>query len=234
LKGLTVGKKSTTFELDLPVEFGGFSYGGNETCRIGIKIDRSVCNLVAADESFCGHRLTGSLLLGHHDEMPGQTRLFDSEDKVITGVFDVKRVGLSPEQITFGATFNEKEIDVALLCSFAKCKGRLLVESIAEIPEESGEGGEEAPSETGILPGALKFDGEWAKAKLSTLLKKSIAAKLAKAKLTTMGELAAYTAKDKQLTDIAGIGPGAASQIEEMTLAFFRDNSVETEEPANA
>jgi len=224
-------KSSPPFILDLPVEFGGFSYGGNETCRIGVKIDRTVCNLVAADETFCGHRLTGKLVLGHHDDAPGQKIMFEDE-KVIEGIFDSKTIKIAPDQVAFGATFIEKEIDVSLLCSFAKQKGRLLVEVVEEIPEPEKES-DDVSDDSRILPGALSQSGPWADAKLSSLLSKSIATKLAKANITTMGELAAYTSKEHNLlTDISGIGPGAAGQIEEMTLAFFRDNQVE--EPANA
>lgn len=227
-----MAKAKPNFILDLPIEFGGYSYGGNETCSIGIKIDRSVLNLVAADESFCGHRLTGKLLLGHQDDQPGQSYLFEDE-KAVEGIFDVKRVGISPEQVTFGATFIESEIDSGLLSSFAKCKGRLLVEVVEEIPEPEKDT-DDVSDDSRILPGALSQSGPWADAKLSSLLSKSIATKLAKAKITTMGELAAYTSKEHNLlTDIAGIGPGAAGQIEEMTLAFWRDNS-QVEEPANA
>lgn len=221
-----MAKSVPSFVLDLPVEFGGFSYGGNETCRIGIKIDRTVCNLNCADDTFCGHRLTGKLVLGHHDDAPGQKIMFEDE-KVVEGVFDTKRLGLSPEQINFGATFNEKEIDVALLCSFAKQKGRLLVEVVEEIPEPEKDS-DDVSDDSRILPGALSQSGPWADVNLSSLLSKSIATKLAKAKINTMGELAAYTSKEHNLlTDIAGIGPGAAGQIEEMTLAFFRDNVTE-------
>lgn len=221
-------KNSST--IDLPVEFGGFSYGGNETCRIGIKIDRNVCNINMADESFCGRRLTGKLVLGYHDDQPGQRILFE-DGQCVDGVFDAKQISLTPELVKFGATFNEASIPSDVLMSFAKQKGRMLVESIEDIPEDEG-GDDVDTSESGILPGALAVDGEWKAAKLTSLLSKSIAGKLAKAKITTMGDLAAYTSADKRLDDIKGLGPGSVEKIEEMTLAFWRDNEVK--EPANA
>lgn len=51
--------------------------------------------------------------------------------------------------------------------------------------------------------------------------------KLAEADITTMGQLADYSAAGNQLIDIAGIGPAKAEQLEDACLAFWRDNQVD-------
>lgn len=48
--------------------------------------------------------------------------------------------------------------------------------------------------------------------------------KLHEAKITTMGELADWTAEGNLLTDIPGIGGAKAEQLEEATMAFWQRN----------
>lgn len=65
-------------------------------------------------------------------------------------------------------------------------------------------------------------DDAWRAVTLAELsIKGKLAESLTDAGLTTLGALADYTAADKRLTDIAGIGAGKAAKIEEATLAYW-------------
>lgn len=127
--------KSGKAVLDVPVEFGGVSIGEN-TARLGIRMDRSVMNLLAADEAFCGHRLNGSIVLGGSDDARGQGKLLDDMDETVTGTFDVKRIGVNSKSITTGLTFSLADIDIGTLARFSKGSGRLIVNGVSELPVE--------------------------------------------------------------------------------------------------
>jgi hypothetical protein len=213
------GKKNTaTTVIDIPVAFGGVSIG-DETCRLGVRIMREVCNINSADEVFCGHRLHGKIVLGHSDDSPGQTRMFDDE-YMLDGTFDVKRISVSPGEISTGLTFNKQEVDVEQLARFAKGSGRLIVETVEAIPDDSPAHADDPDH----VPGSLKASGPWAEVKLSTLFEGSLLKKLKAAGLETVGQLSNYTASEKRLTDIEGIGPGASEKIENRMMQFWSDN----------
>lgn len=207
--------------LDVPVEFGGVSIG-ESTARLGIRIDRSVCNINAADEIFCGHRLSGRIMLGRGGDQPGQTTLVEDLDHYIDAVFDVKRIGVNPTHIGTGLTFSLADINIQELAKLSKGSGRLIVNTVAELPVESkaddGDGLDDEPSES------LKADGPWKMVQLSTLFDGSILKSLKEAGLTTVGQLSDFTAADKRLTDLGGIGPGKAESIENRMLQFWADN----------
>lgn len=213
-------KNGKTAVLNVPVEFGGVSIG-DSTTRIGVRINRDDLNLVAADEVFCGHRLTGRVELGNGGDSPGQTRFVD-ETELLEGIFDCKRLGFDAGHISTGLTFNKKDIDMDLISRFAKGSGRLVILEVGEIPDDAADDDDEDQKR---LPGSLKSEGPWRDYPLSDLIDSPALLKaLKKASLTNMGELADYTAADKRLIDIEGIGPGKAAKIEEATLAFFSDN----------
>ena len=123
--------------LDVPVNFGDVSIGDG-TARIGVRIDRSLLNIDAADELLCGRRLSGRLLVLPPGDASNQTYI----DPVVGGdlkhelesTFDVKRFSASPKNITAGLTFSLQEVEVSELSHFAKRGGRLVVAGIEEIP----------------------------------------------------------------------------------------------------
>lgn len=123
--------------LDVPVNFGDVSIGDG-TARIGVRIDRSLLNIDAADELLCGRRLNGRLLVTPPGDANSQTYI----DPEVSGelkhelesTFDVKRFSASPKNITAGLTFSLQEVEVSELSHFAKRGGRLVVASIAAIP----------------------------------------------------------------------------------------------------
>lgn len=134
---LGTNKKSSGGFL-VPCEFGGVSIGEN-TARLGIRMSRSDCSLDRADETFCGHRLTGEVKLSRNGDADGQMALVDDLEHTVRASFDVKRIGLTPDAISTGLTFSLADIDVAELAKFSKGKGTLLVESVAELPDEEEE-----------------------------------------------------------------------------------------------
>lgn len=126
--------------LDLPVSFGGVAIGEN-TARLGLKINRESLNIVAADEALCGRRLTGSVQLGGNSDSPGQTKMFET-DSTVSGTFDVHRFGVAPKHYTTGLTFVLAEIDVSELAKFSKGEGRLIVSAITELDQDDSDTGE--------------------------------------------------------------------------------------------
>jgi len=208
-----------TDALEIPVEFGGVSIG-ETTARLGLKISRDFLKIQQADEVFCGHRLTGSVVLGGKDDQPGQEKFWDSDHKV-DATFDVKRIGLSADQISTGLTFSLADIDIGELAKFSKGSGKLIIADVGEIPEdvkEESHSGNEAP-------GTLKAEGPWRDEPIDNLFKPGvILASLKNAGLNTLGELSDYTASERLLTDLNGIGPGKAEQIENRLVEFWEQN----------
>ena len=206
---------------DLPVMFGGLSIG-DAFARLGVRVDRESIDLTTADEIWCGHRLTGSLVLGGHDDQGGQQKLVDDLEQKIEGVFDVKRYSVSTTDIAASLSLSLIGLDIAELAKFTKNSGRLQITGIDLIPDETHEDSGEREDE----PGSLRSDGPWRTVKLSTLFEqKGIVKKLLEAKLVTVGDLADYTAKgERLLIDIPGIGPGMAEKIERRMEDFWIDN----------
>lgn len=218
------GSNGQTTVLDVPVEFGGVSIG-DATARIGVRIDRSVMNINAADDIFCGHRLTGRVLLGGTDDQPGQTKFVDDIDHQVDGTFDVKRIGVNAKQITTGLTFSLADVDIQELAKFSKGSGRLVVHDVGELPDDAADDDEDGMSR---VPGTLRAEGPWRDVKLDTLFEGSLLKSLKEADITTVGALSDYTAGEKRLTDIGGIGPGKAEKIENRMIEFWEDNPQET------
>lgn len=204
--------------LDIPVEFGGVSIG-DATARLGLHVDRGALNLLAADEVFCGHRLVGQIILGRHDDQPDQQMLMDDYDLCLDGTFDVKRISVNQKAISTGLTFSLADIDVAELAKFSRGSGRLVVNTVNELPDDVP-----LNEDDDIPPGTLQSDGPWRNVQLSTLFEGALLKSLVSAGLTNVGLLSDYTATEKRLTDIDGIGPGKAEAIENTMLAFWRDN----------
>lgn len=64
------------------------------------------------------------------EALPGM----DADDIEMTGCFDVKS-----DSIGIGLTFSIKDVDVSTLAKFANRDGRIVIESIEEIPEGEGD-----------------------------------------------------------------------------------------------
>lgn len=211
------GKKgNNNAVLNIPVQFGGVSIG-KSTARLGCAVDRQSLNLVAADEAFCGHRLTGTVRLGGEDGQPMLDGMDDLEHEV-AGTFDCKRIGVSAESISFGLTFSLADVEVGELAKLSKGAGRLLVESIAELPADAHD--EEDDEE--FIPAV--DGGAWRDVELSTLFDGAKLKSLKKAGLKTVGDLSDFTASDKRLIDLEGIGEGKAAEIEDTMLKFWEAN----------
>lgn len=221
-------KKRKNESRSIAVNFGGVSIG-KKTARISMKMQRDEAfSLKDADESLCGRRLTGSIQLGRKNDADGQVTMWDDTER-IEGSFDITRMGVSPEEYSFGATFKKTEIDLALLGDFSNGEGRMLIDSVELIPVDVVE---EKETQNGSLPGTYKVEGEWAKASLDGLFSGAKLKSLNGAGLETVGDYSKYFEPEKnghtkQLVDIKGIGQAAATFIEDRMLEFFRDNPVE-------
>jgi hypothetical protein len=207
---------------DIPVMFGGLSIG-DAFARLGVRADRESLTLIDANEIWCGHRLTGSVVLGGHDDQSGQQKLVDDLEHKIDGVFDVKRYSVSPSEIAASLAISLIDLDIAELAKFTKNSGRLQITGIDVIPDESSE-----ELERHDLPGSLASDGPWRDVAIKTLFptQKKILASLKAAKLTTMGDIADYTINNS-LSDVPGIGPGLAEKIERRLEDYWQDNPQE-------
>lgn len=219
-KSETNGKHQATV-IDVPVKFGGVSIG-QATARLGVAIDRSALDLETADQCFCGKRLTGQVVLGRRDEAPGQSKMWES-DHAVSGSFDVKKISVSPDIISTGLTFNLATIDIAELAKLSKGAGKLLVYEVTDLPEDAADEHDKDEFDSGT-PSTLKASGPWRDVPLDSIFGGGILKALKQRGLETVGALSDYTASEKRLTDIEGIGPGKAQNIEEKMLIFWRDN----------
>lgn len=126
--------------LNLRVEFSGFS-GGEGTVRIGFRVRKEHLNVVAAEDSFCGRRLTGRIVVTPGRDAAAQTYIEGTDASEgrheISGTFDVKRYASSPKWISSGLTFNLEEIDVREVGHFSKQSGYLIVDNVGEIPAKA-------------------------------------------------------------------------------------------------
>lgn len=226
--------KNSKHALDIPVQFGGVSLG-DATARLGLKIDRSVCNITTADDTFCGHRLSGRVILGGSDDTAGQGRLVDDLDHHVDAVFDVKRFGANAKEISTSLTFSLKDVDLLELSKLSKGSGRLIIDNVAELPEDEGDDTDDDISLQ--APSTLKVTGPLRDVQLDTLFHGALLKSLKKGGLATVGQLTDFTGSDKKLTDIAGIGPEKAEKIQNQMVAFWKQNpeqnwDSEKQEPA--
>lgn len=120
--------------LDVPVEFGGVSFG-DETARLGLRIARPFMYIDAADELLCGRRLSCRVVTCPNGDDPNQKYLVDGVGASVEAVADVKRFGVSPKAISANLTFSLGEIDVRELASFSKKTGRLIVLGVGVLPD---------------------------------------------------------------------------------------------------
>lgn len=119
----------------IPCAYGNVNVG-DRTVAISVSVDRKRLSLDDADR-LCGKRLTGRLNAVPGNDNPDQGTLdgMDAEE-TLSGVFDVKRFGFSPKAVTTTLSFLIESIDLPTLCSFAKRAGAVVVEDVADIPED--------------------------------------------------------------------------------------------------
>jgi hypothetical protein len=222
-----MAKKS---KLSVIVQFSNVSIG-QETAKVGVQIERSVLDLLAADEYLCGKRLVGKIILGNRNDANGQGKLIEDTDFEVPGAFDVKGINVKPSKIGAGLTFSLASINISELAKFAKGAGRMVVDEVQELPDDEED--EFEPADVGPSE-ALKADGPWRHFKLDKIFDGAILKALSSAGLNTVGDMHNYTASDKRLTDIKGIGEGKAGQIEEGMMRFWESNPESVEDAAAA
>lgn len=203
----------------LPVEFGGVSIG-QSTARLGIRISREDIEIDEADNIFCGRRLKGKIELGKKDEDSRQTKFFDS-GPVVEGVFDVKRIGLSPEQVSTGLTFSIKDVDIRTLAKFSKGVGVLSVESVEDLPEEADEKVSAAQKDAK----SYKAEGPWRDVPMDSLFSGSILASFHGAGIETMGQYSDWANSSiNKRKELKGIGEAKQAKIDDVMAKFWEAN----------
>jgi hypothetical protein len=121
---------------DLPCSYGNVSIG-DKTCNVKASISRSALKLSEADKKLCEHRLIGRIIAkpagwqSSQEALPGMS----GDDIEMEGCFDVKGLNVKSSAIGIGLTFSIKDVDVSTLAKFAKRDGRIVVDSIEELPE---------------------------------------------------------------------------------------------------
>jgi hypothetical protein len=125
---------------NLPCSYGNVSIG-DKTCNVRASISRGALKLAEADKNLCEHRLVGKIVAkpaGWTADQSGLPGMGD-HDIEMSGCFDVKGLNVKSDSIGIGLTFNIKEVDVSMLAQFAKRDGRIVIDSISEIPEGEGD-----------------------------------------------------------------------------------------------
>lgn len=130
-----MAKKHLTF----PVAFGSVSFA--KSARVGVSVLRDDLPLSQAERQLCGRRVTGRIVTVPKGESPDQKHLkgMEPEKFELKGVFDVKRIGITPLELSFGLTFNLEGLDRETISNFAGRCGRLIVESSEEFEDDDSE-----------------------------------------------------------------------------------------------
>jgi hypothetical protein len=124
-------------ELEALVDFGGVSIG-DESARLGMRLDINALSLSQAYKMFAGARLAISLVLFSDSESSDQQELIKGIRPTLQATVDVNGFRVTRKNISIGCKFSIGSTDVKLLSQFAKRKGRLVV-SASEAIESEGE-----------------------------------------------------------------------------------------------
>jgi hypothetical protein len=206
--------------LDKPVQFKSVTIN-KTTGRLGFSVDRENMQLDQAADCFCNRRLLGKVVLGRVGDAEGQTTMVDDAQHEVAGAFDVKGFRTTSEALSSGLTFSLADIAIDVLSLFSNRPGRLVVDEVADIPEEKDD--EAADDDRSLF-----VEGPWADVNLDTLFdpKKKIRKAFAKAEINTVGEYTKWCNDKGEFwaKDLAGIGPAARQEIEDVFIKFWADN----------
>lgn len=121
-------------KITLPVSFGTVSFG-KTTAKIGASCLRENLTLSRADKGLVGCRLTCKLTAVPKGQNQDQGTIEGFDEKVeLKGIFDIKRIGVTPDEISFGLTANLHGTDRETFSNFAGRDGKIQVLSTEEIP----------------------------------------------------------------------------------------------------
>ena len=134
--------------IEAPVSFKQVSVGA-KTARIGVTFDRSDLTLAKADKTLCQHRLVGRIVAKPEGEDPDQQVLpgMEDTDLYLDGIFDVKGLSVSGDQIGVGLTFAVKDVSVSELAKFAQRSGRIIIKEVQDLPAGEDEDEHQADDE---------------------------------------------------------------------------------------
>lgn len=135
-------RESSTSVAELPCSFGGASVG-KKTRRLGVSVARSALTPAQADRFLCGKQIGGTLVARANGGSNQQSLPGADQDPVLTGTFEIKSYGVSPDHYTFGLTFVKSSLPDGTLDPFANKDGTLCIEDVSAIPEGSDSGDDE-------------------------------------------------------------------------------------------
>lgn len=133
--GAEMAKKQWDAVID--VAFGGLSIGDN-SARLGFKVERSRLNLEDADDLFSGKRC--AVLIENKIPDPAQGQLSGMEGADVTTIealVDIKSFGTNSKVFTTGLTFNLESVKAAELAQFPKRSGRISIKFKEDLPDAS-------------------------------------------------------------------------------------------------
>lgn len=136
----------TVGEFDCPVQFGGVSIG-DETARIGVKINRSTMKIGLADKYFAGSRLAIDIERYSENEGEGQKLLVDGARTTLGATVDVKGFKSTRKAFGISSTFSLGSIDVRDLAKFSKAHGTLSISASEKLPDDKGKEPDEESDE---------------------------------------------------------------------------------------
>lgn len=129
--------ESSTAIAELPCTFGGASVG-KKTRRIGVSVARSHLTTAQADKFLCGKQIGGTIVARANGGSDQQSLPGADQDAVLTGTFEVKGYGVTPDAFSFGLTFVKSTLPDGALDPFANKAGAICIEDVSAIPEGSG------------------------------------------------------------------------------------------------
>jgi hypothetical protein len=133
------------------------------------------------------------------------------------------------------AEYEERCLDVAKVVDDMRCGRKSLPLFDKPVVEPSASDAVPAP-ETAATSGPPRDDDSWRSISLANLsVPETVRLLIEKADIFTVGQLADWSNSDKKLTDIKGIGPTKAAQIEDALAALWAERqkaaSMEATEP---
>lgn len=124
-----------TLAVSLAVSFG--SVGFAKSARIGVSCLREDLTVSRADKLLCGRRLALKLTAVPRGENPDQATLEGFDEKLeMACVADVKRIGVGPDELSFGLTLALNGLDRDMVANFAGRTGRMQIKSSEPIADD--------------------------------------------------------------------------------------------------
>jgi hypothetical protein len=124
------------YDFSVDVEFGNVS-NGDETARVGIKIDRDEIELDDCETYFCGRRVEAELYARITSQQSLEGMESDQPTEVmIRAQFDINGYRVSPKAVTAGLTVPLNVVDRSMFGWLARRNGTLRCTHVADLDKD--------------------------------------------------------------------------------------------------